>query len=128
MRADASPQMVSAHRSLSTGAWYGIFGGSLVVVLLVGVSVGAAGPDWWRVPLEFLDRLPLVSIDSGVSEIEWNIVWKIRTPRVVLGALVGGILSVAGASYQGVFRNPLVDPYLLGAAAGAGLGLSLIHI
>jgi iron complex transport system permease protein len=126
MRADASPQMVSAHRSLSTGAWYWIFGGSLVVVLLVGVSVGAAGPDWWRVPLEFLDRLPLVSIDSGVSEIEWNIVWKIRTPRVVLGALVGGILSVAGASYQGVFRNPLVDPYLLGAAAGAGLGATFV--
>ena len=126
MRADASPQMVSAYRSLSTGAWYGIFGGTLVVVLLVGVSVGAAGPDWWRVPLEFLDRLPLVSIDSGVSEIEWNIVWKIRTPRVVLGALVGGILSVAGASYQGVFRNPLVDPYLLGAAAGAGLGATFV--
>ena len=41
-------------------------------------------------------------------------------PRVVLGGLVGGMLAIAGASYQGVFRNPLVDPYLLGAAAGAG--------
>jgi iron complex transport system permease protein len=46
-------------------------------------------------------------------------------PRVVLGALVGGMLSIAGAGYQGVFRNPLVDPYLLGAAAGAGLGATL---
>ena len=43
-------------------------------------------------------------------------------PRVVLGGLVGAMLSLAGASYQGVFRNPLVDPYLLGVAAGAGLG------
>ena len=44
----------------------------------------------------------------------------------VLGALVGGTLALAGASYQGVFRNPLADPYLLGAAAGAGLGATLV--
>jgi iron complex transport system permease protein len=47
-------------------------------------------------------------------------------PRVLLAALVGAMLSVAGASYQGVFRNPLVDPYLLGAAAGAGLGATIM--
>lgn len=57
-----------------------------------------------------------------MSDAEWAIVWQIRMPRVLLGGLVGGMLSIAGASYQGVFRNPLVDPYLLGAAAGAGLG------
>jgi ABC-type enterobactin transport system permease subunit len=44
----------------------------------------------------------------------------------VLGALVGGTLAAAGAAYQGVFRNPLADPYLLGAAAGAGLGATLV--
>ena len=43
----------------------------------------------------------------------------------MLGVLVGGMLALAGASYQGVFRNPLVDPYLLGVAAGAGLGATL---
>ena len=47
-------------------------------------------------------------------------------PRVVLGGLVGAMLSIAGASYQGVFRNPLVDPYLLGVAAGAGLGATIV--
>ncbi len=51
--------------------------------------------------------------------------WQIRAPRVVLAALVGGCLAVAGASYQGVFRNPLCDPYLLGVAGGAGLGATL---
>jgi iron complex transport system permease protein len=45
---------------------------------------------------------------------------------VLLAALVGGVLAVAGASYQGVFRNPLADPYLLGAAAGAGLGATVV--
>ena len=98
----------------------------LVGAVIVGASIGPAGPAWWRVPLALLDHLPLLSIDSGVSDAEWNIVWKIRMPRVVLGGLVGAMLSVAGASYQGVFRNPLVDPYLLGAAAGAGLGATLV--
>ncbi len=98
----------------------------LVVAVLVGLMIGPAGPAWWRVPLELLDRLPLISIDSGVTDAEWNIVWQIRAPRVMLGVIVGAMLAVAGASYQGVFRNPLVDPYLLGAAAGAGLGATLV--
>jgi iron complex transport system permease protein len=78
------------------------------------------------VPLELLNRLPLLSIDSGLTETQWAIVWQIRAPRVVLAALVGSTLSIAGASYQGVFRNPLVDPYLLGVAAGAGLGATIV--
>ncbi|MET0662354.1 MAG: iron ABC transporter permease [Ilumatobacteraceae bacterium] len=97
----------------------------LVVAVLVGASIGPAGPPWWRVPLALIDHLPFISFDSGVSSGEWNILWKIRMPRVILGGLVGGMLSIAGASYQGVFRNALVDPYLLGVAAGAGLGATI---
>jgi iron complex transport system permease protein len=78
------------------------------------------------VPLALLDHLPLISVDSGVTPREWTIIWDIRMPRVVLAALVGSMLSLSGASYQGVFRNPLVDPYLLGVAAGAGLGATLV--
>ena len=99
---------------------------SVVVAVLLGAVIGPAGPEWWQVPLELLDRLPFVSIDSGMTDNEWTIVWDIRFPRVVLGGIVGATLSLAGASYQGVFRNPLVDPYLLGAAAGAGLGATLV--
>lgn len=98
----------------------------LLCAVLGGVMIGPAGPDWWRVPLELLNRLPFVSIDSGMTATEWSIVWNIRAPRVVLAALVGSTLSLAGASYQGVFRNPLVDPYLLGVAAGAGLGATIV--
>jgi iron complex transport system permease protein len=111
---------------VSAARWIVVGTAFLVVAMLIGASIGPAGPAAWRVPLALLDRLPLISVDSGVSEAEWNIIWKIRMPRVVLGALVGAMLSVAGASYQGVFRNPLVDPYLLGAAAGAGLGATLV--
>lgn len=56
------------------------------------------------------------------------IVWQIRLPRVLLAALVGAALALAGAGFQGVFRNPLADPYLLGAASGAGLGASLAMV
>ena len=99
---------------------------AVAVAFLAGVVVGPAGPPWWRILLEFADRLPLVSVESGVTERQWAIVWEIRLPRVVLAGLVGATLSVAGASYQGVFRNPLVDPYLLGVAAGAGLGATVV--
>jgi iron complex transport system permease protein len=99
---------------------------ALACSLLLGLMIGPAGPTWWRVPLELLNRLPLLSIDSGLTTTEWSIVWQIRAPRVVLAAIVGSTLSIAGASYQGVFRNPLVDPYLLGVAAGAGLGATIV--
>jgi iron complex transport system permease protein len=88
--------------------------------------IGPAGPTWWRVPLELVNRLPFFSVDSGLTATDWSIVWQIRAPRVVLAAIVGSTLSIAGASYQGVFRNPLVDPYLLGVAAGAGLGATIV--
>lgn len=98
----------------------------MICMMLLGVMIGPAGPTWWRIPLELLDRLPFISIDSKISQADWNIVWLIRAPRVVLAAIVGATLSVSGASYQGVFRNPLVDPYLLGVASGAGLGATLV--
>ncbi|MDJ0767641.1 MAG: iron ABC transporter permease [Ilumatobacter sp.] len=106
--------------------WYVTAALVTVAAVLLGAMIGPAGPTWWRVPLALLDHLPLISIDSGVSDREWSIIWDIRMPRVVLAGLVGAMLSVGGASYQGVFRNPLVDPYLLGAAAGAGLGATLM--
>ena len=98
----------------------------LLVAVVVGASIGPAGPPAWRVPLELINRLPLITLDSGVSSTEWNLIWQIRMPRVVLAGLVGAMLSTAGAAYQGVFRNPLIDPYLLGVAAGAGLGATIV--
>ena len=70
-------------------------------------------------------RLHLPGVSTSLSPTEEAILWEIRVPRVVLAALVGAMLAVAGATYQGVFRNPLADPYLLGVAAGAGLGATI---
>lgn len=56
------------------------------------------------------------------TEISTSILWKIRLPRTVLIALTGAALGGSGATYQGLFRNPLADPFLIGVASGAGLG------
>ena len=55
-----------------------------------------------------------------------TIVWQLRLPRVALAAVVGGALAVAGAAYQGLFKNPLADPYLVGVASGAGLAAVIV--
>jgi iron complex transport system permease protein len=98
----------------------------LAGAVLLGVMIGPAGPAWYRVPLDLLDSLPGVRVHSGLTPQQHDLVWQIRMPRVVLAALVGGALSISGAAYQGAFRNPLIDPYLLGVAAGAGLGATIV--
>lgn len=105
--------------------WIAASGLVLLIAAFLGLVVGPVGirPD--RVFFEILDHLPGVNIDSGLSNIEAAIVWDVRLPRMVLGLIVGGLLAISGASYQGVFRNPLADPYLLGVAAGAGLGATV---
>jgi len=102
--------------------------GALGVAVAVGVALGPVELAPVAVGRELLDRLPLVSLESGLTEREAAVLWQLRVPRVVLGGLVGGTLAMAGASYQGVFRNPLADPYLLGVAAGAGLGATIIIV
>jgi iron complex transport system permease protein len=93
--------------------------------LLLAVSVGSSGVGFGAVMAELADAVPGVAVDSGLSPAEQSILWQWRLPRAVLGALVGSALALSGATYQGVFRNPLADPYLLGVAAGAGLGATL---
>ncbi len=95
---------------------------SVMLATVVGVLVGTIWLPPNEVVLEILDHLPFVDLDSGLTDTEAAIVWEVRFPRVVLGLLVGGLLAISGSAYQGVFRNPLADPFLLGIAAGAGLG------
>lgn len=62
---------------------------------------------------------------TAVEAPESSIVWDIRLPRIILAAFVGGALSISGATLQGIFRNPLVDPFILGLSAGAAFGCAL---
>jgi iron complex transport system permease protein len=94
--------------------------------LLAGVLIGPVDIGIGAILRSALARLPFLDVDSPLTAAEDAIVWELRLPRVVLGGLVGAMLALAGATYQGVFRNPLADPYLLGVAAGAGLGATVV--
>ncbi|HEV2784022.1 MAG TPA: iron ABC transporter permease [Actinophytocola sp.] len=98
----------------------------LVAVAVGATLIGAAGLGWTRVARELIAQL--TGGTSPLSEQEAAIVWQLRVPRVVLAGLVGAALAVAGAAFQGVFRNPLADPFLLGAAAGAGMAATLVVV
>jgi iron complex transport system permease protein len=63
--------------------------------------------------------------ESGVPQAVETVIWQIRLPRIVAAVLVGAALAASGATYQGLFRNPLVSPDILGVAAGSGLGAVL---
>jgi iron complex transport system permease protein len=98
----------------------------VLVAVLAGLAVGPVGLGVGAVARELLSHMPLLGVQSPLTDTEDAILWELRAPRVVLGLLVGAMLAAGGAAYQGVFRNPLADPYLLGAAAGAGLGATLV--
>ncbi|MDQ1287808.1 MAG: cobalamin transport system permease protein [Actinomycetota bacterium] len=98
---------------------------ALVAAGLLGVCVGAVALPAPGVVSSLLGRAG-VHVGTPLPSVQEEILVQWRVPRVLLAALVGGLLAVAGASYQGVFRNPLADPYLLGAAAGAGLGATVV--
>jgi iron complex transport system permease protein len=98
---------------------------ALLAALLVSLSTGPAGIGPGEI-VRLLDQQLPGSHLRAVPSIDQQIVWQLRAPRAILAALVGGMLALAGTAYQGVFRNPLADPYLLGVAAGAGLGATLV--
>jgi iron complex transport system permease protein len=119
----AAPAAAVRARGVSPG-WAIAATGFLVASLVVGVLAGplhiGAG-DAFRsllAQIGLTDTTPLGATEEAI-------LWDLRVPRVLLAALVGGMLALAGATYQGVFHNPLADPYLLGVAAGAGLGATL---
>jgi iron complex transport system permease protein len=95
---------------------------AVAIAALAGLALGPVRLNPLGVVRQLLDLLPGVSIHSGLSTREAAIVTDLRLPRVCLGLLVGATLAMAGGTYQGLFRNPLADPYLLGVAAGAGMG------
>ena len=76
-------------------------------------------------PLPLLDALAALGAGPSADSDAATVVWQLRLPRIGAGLLVGMALSAAGAAYQGMFRNPLVSPDILGVSAGAGLGAAL---
>ncbi len=114
-------------RRIRPGRAVAVATAALIVAILLGVAIGPAGLSVPQVLDSLAVHLPWHP-HVAVSALDTAIVWQIRLPRVILGVLVGSMLAGGGAAYQGVFRNPLADPYLLGVAAGAGLGATVVIV
>jgi iron complex transport system permease protein len=82
----------------------------------------------WTVVKILLNKLPGVDLEQSWPASWDTVIWQLRLPRVLLAGLVGATLAVSGATYQGLFRNPLAEPYLLGVAAGAALGATALAV
>ncbi len=100
----------------------------LVIVALATLAVGPAG-----IPLDATARIVVahltgLELAEGLSTTWRDIIWEVRLPRVLLAGMVGATLAMAGATYQGVFRNPLAEPYLIGVATGAALGSTIVVV
>ena len=92
---------------------------ALLIACLLGVGFGPVNLNFGSI------IRTLLGLPNGLENEDRTLLLELRLPRVVLGALVGAALATSGAVYQSVFRNPLADPYLLGAASGAGLGATV---
>lgn len=124
--AEPGPDLVTVGR-VRLGRAIVIAGVVLLIAVVAGVAIGPAALSPAQVIDAIAARLPWHP-HTGLPALDIAIVWQIRLPRVVLGILVGSMLAGGGAAYQGVFRNPLADPYLLGVAAGAGLGATIVVV
>ncbi|SDK48650.1 iron complex transport system permease protein [Maridesulfovibrio ferrireducens] len=102
-----------------------------ILLWVAPAAVFCLGLAWGRYQVDLLDVLLILGDALGLpvsgewSSIVQTVVLNVRLPRVLAAMIIGGGLSVSGAAFQGLFRNPLVSPYVLGVASGAGFGAAL---
>ncbi len=95
---------------------------------VLAASIGSVSIHPMETIMITLSKFPFINLDKTWEDSSYTILWEIRFPRILLALLVGASLSVAGATYQGLFRNPLADPYFIGVASGASLGATLVFL
>ena len=98
---------------------------ALIVVVLLSVAIGPVKISVLDMAKILVYKLGIFNDISGWQLTAESIVFQVRLPRVLGGALVGAALSTAGVLFQGLFRNPMADPYIIGTAAGAAFGATL---
>jgi len=105
---------------LSFVGWLTLLGACLSLALVISLGVGAV-----QVPVEQVLSALFGRPDRALRAADLTIIWDLRLPRAVLAALVGAGLAGAGGAFQSMFRNPLADPFVIGASGGAALGATL---
>ena len=99
----------------------------LFFAIVIATAVGPVNIPSTTVAKILLSKLPLMDslFSHSWSNVEESIILQIRLPRVLLGVLVGSALAVAGAAMQGLFKNPMADPYVIGISSGAAFGATI---
>lgn len=102
-------------------------GVAAALALVAGVGMGAVPVSPGRIlcALRTGPGIPRIGPGAAAGSLEQTIIWQLRLPRVLVAGLTGGCLGIAGTLFQALFRNPLADPYLIGASSGASLGAVL---
>jgi iron complex transport system permease protein len=118
----AKIQLGASESTLSPWLWSV---GALMIMIVLSAAIGAVAIPPDVVIKILLSRLPSISINVDWPSTFETILYQIRLPQTALIALTGMALGASGAAYQGLFRNPLADPYIIGVASGAGLGAVL---
>lgn len=119
--ASAALEAVAKHRS-HTRMILILSGVTLVVLCTVSLAIGA-----YAIPLQDVAATLIAKLTGAPSpSVHSSVVWDIRMVRILLAAAVGAALSVSGAAFQATFRNPLVEPYVLGVSSGAAFGAGLV--
>ncbi|WP_240481560.1 FecCD family ABC transporter permease [Tetragenococcus halophilus] len=94
----------------------------LISAMLLAISAGSVSVPISEIIKIIGSEVFYLPIDNNVDSMYVSIVYDIRLPRVILAGLVGASLAIAGAAFQGLLRNPLADPYILGVSSGASVG------
>lgn len=124
-----SPKLIARSLGWAERAKFWIWMGALLALLFASITLAVAiGPV--EIPTPQVWRIAFVHIFPGIK-VDWtnaqfNIVWLIRFPRVLLAVFVGASLAVVGVTMQALVRNPLADPYVLGVSSGASVGAVIV--
>ena len=107
----------------------GVF--SLLIVIIVATNFGVADISLKQTAIIIISKIPIlnnfVSLE-GINPTSAIILLNLRLPRIILSCLVGAALSVVGTSFQGIFKNPMADPFILGVSSGAALGATITMV
>ncbi len=121
---DIATSKASSNKKLKTRLIFLLLGGLFILVAFGAMAMGAVTIGVRNILVIIADALPFFHPESAaeVAPVYHDILLKIRLPRIVMAAIVGGSLAVAGSVFQGLFRNPMADPYVIGISSGAAFG------
>jgi len=105
-----------------------MLGALVFLCLLIATAIGAVSVPPLDIAKMTSNKLAFTNFDTTWQATDETIIFQIRLPRVIAGALVGAALAAAGVLFQGLLRNPMADPYIIGTSAGAALGATIAMI